>query len=106
MDIGLLYEIDIKTLPQDAQIQGGVLTGFPRKIGKSVIELSATYNILVNGNNIPIGTGPNDNTTGMQNFTGKKNVFTLGYSNEPNLEITQSVPLPMRILGITTEVYY
>ena len=106
MDIGLLYEIDIKTLPQDAQIQGGVLTGFPRKIGKSVIELSATYNILVNGNIIPIGTGPNDNTTGMQNFTGKKNVFTLGYSNEPNLEITQSVPLPMRILGITTEVYY
>jgi len=30
----------------------------------------------------------------------------LGYSLEPNLEISQSVPVPMRILGLTTEVYY
>jgi hypothetical protein len=30
----------------------------------------------------------------------------LGYSLEPNLTITQSIPLPIRILGITTEIYY
>ena len=42
----------------------------------------------------------------MQKFTGKKEVHTLGYSTEPFLTIKQTVPLPFRVLAVTTEVYY
>ena len=105
-DIGLLYSPTIHTLPIDATIQGGQLTGHPRKIGKAVVELSSTYNIQINSNDVILTTVSLNTSSGIESFTGKKEVYVLGYSLEPNLEISQSVPVPMRILGLTTEVYY
>ena len=105
-DIGIDYTTDVQTLPIDSTIQSGQLTGFPRKIGKAIVELSTTYNIQVNSNDILLLDGTNNPSLGLPNFTGKKEVYTLGYSLEPNLTISQSAPLPFRVLGITTEVYY
>jgi len=105
-DIGLLYSPTIHTLPIDATIQGGQLTGHPRKIGKAVVELSSTYNIQINSNDVILTTVSLNTSSGIESFTGKKEVYVLGYSLEPNLEISQSVPVPMRILGLTTEVYF
>ena len=105
-DIGLLYSPTIHTLPIDATIQSGQLTGHPRKIGKAVVELSSTYNIQINSNDVILTTVSLNTSSGIESFTGKKEVYVLGYSLEPNLEISQSVPVPMRILGLTTEVYY
>ena len=105
-DIGLLYSPTIHTLPIDATIQSGQLTGHPRKIGKAVVELSSTYNIQINSNDVILTTVSLNTSSGIESFTGKKEVYVLGYSLEPNLEISQSVPVPMRILGVTTEVYY
>ena len=105
-DIGLLYSPTIHTLPIDATIQGGQLTGHPRKIGKAVVELSSTYNIQINSNDVVLNTVSINTSNGIESFTGKKEVYVLGYSLEPNLEISQSVPVPMRILGLTTEVYF
>lgn len=105
-DIGLLYSPTVHTLPIDATIQGGQLTGHPRKIGKAVVELSSTYNIQINSNDVILTTVSLNTSSGITSFTGKKEVYVLGYSLEPNLEISQSVPVPMRILGLTTEVYY
>ena len=105
-DIGLLYSPTVHTLPIDATIQGGQLTGHPRKIGKAVVELSSTYNIQINSNDVILTTVSLNTSSGIESFTGKKEVYVLGYSLEPNLEISQSVPVPMRILGLTTEVYF
>ena len=44
--------MDIQTLPIDSTspIRGlGSTYGYPRKIGKTVLELSKTYNLQVNG---------------------------------------------------------
>lgn len=111
VDIGLSSTLEIKTLPVEAQIRtsGGTatLTAFPRKIAKATIELSSSYNIKLNGDDVPLNNTANINNSGIvDSFTGKKEVHFLGYDNEPNIEITQSVPLPLRILGITSEVYY
>ena len=105
-DIGLDYDITVETLPQDARLQEGVLTGKPRKIGKAVLELSTTYNVTINSNQVLIGSNPNDSTSGLQSLTGKKEVHTLGYEKDPTLTVSQTAPLPMRVLGITSEVYY
>ncbi len=105
-DIGLDYNITVETLPQDARLQAGVLTGMPRKIGKAVLELSTTYNVTINSNQVLIGSNPNDSTSGLQSLTGKREVHTLGYEKDPTLTVSQTAPLPMRVLGITSEDYY
>jgi hypothetical protein len=108
IDIGLDYTVTIKTLPVNAQVaNSGALTGKPRKIAKAILELSSCYNVKVNTMDVLINNISNlDTSTTLTAFTGKKDVHFLGYSNEPTIEITQSVPLPLRLLGITTEIYY
>ena len=105
-DIGLDYDITVETLPRERATAEGDMIGRPRKIGKSILELSTTYNVNINTNQLLIGSTVNDSTTGLQAFTGKKSVHTLGYNNDPTLTVSQTAPLPMRVLGITTEVYY
>ncbi len=105
-DIGLDFTIDVETLPQDARLSNGVLTGLPRKVGKAVLELSTTYNVTINANQVLIGSNPNDSSSGLQALTGKREVYTLGYEKDPTLTVSQSAPLPMRVLGITSEVYF
>jgi hypothetical protein len=104
-DIGLTYTVEIETLPMDSvqPVRGlGSTYGLPRKIGKTILELSKTYNLQVNGNDVLL----NDNGLQMVGFTGKKDIHTLGYSQTPNVTISQTVPVPMRIVAITSEVYY
>ena len=105
-DIGLDYDITVETLPRERATAEGDMIGRPRKIGKSILELSTTYNVTINTNQLLIGSTVNDLTNGLQSFTGKKEVHTLGYNTDPTLTVSQSAPLPMRVLGITTEVYY
>ncbi len=111
IDIGLSNTLEIKTLPVEPQIRtsGGSasLTSYPRKIAKATIELNNSYNVKLNGNDVLLNNTANINNSGVvDSYTGKKDVHFLGYDNEPDIEITQSVPLPLRILGITSEVYY
>jgi hypothetical protein len=105
-DIGLDFTVEVDTFSTDVVATQGQITGLPRKIAKTIVEVSATYNLQVNSNDVVITTTNVGATSGLESFTGKKEVYVLGYSLEPNLEIRQSAPLPMRVLGITTEVYY
>ena len=105
-DFGLNFDVEIDTFSADAQATEGQITGLPRKIAKAVVELSSTYNIQINSRDVVIATTSIGATSGLESFTGKKEVYILGYSLEPNIEIRQTRPLPMRLLGITTEVYY
>ena len=111
IDIGLDYDVEVQTLPpivlsQPAAGQAGLI-GYPRKIAKAILELSSTYNIKVNTNDVIVQTTSQlDTSTTMNSYTGKKEVHLLGYNNEPTLTITQGIPTPMRVIGITQEVYY
>ena len=71
-----------------------------------ILELSTTYNVTINSNQVLIGSNPNDLSNSLQSLTGKKEVHTLGYEKDPTLTVSQTAPLPMRVLGITSEVYY
>ena len=109
-DIGLSFDLTIKTLPINARVQSrgteSPLIGNPTKIAKAIIELSSSYNLQVNGNDVLINEANIDTSSTLPSYTGKKNVYFLGYNSEPTVEITQTAPLPLRVLGITSEVYY
>ena len=111
IDIGLDFTVNVETLPaviksQPTAGQAGLI-GYPRKIAKTILELSSTFNIKLNDNDVVIQSTSNlDSSATLPSFTGKKEVHILGYSNEPTLTISQSSPTPMRVIGITQEVYY
>ena len=110
VDIGTDFTMQIKTLPVNAKVTAtgtqNPLTGNPTKIAKCILELSSTYNLTVNSNDVLINETTIDTSSAISSYTGKKNVYFLGYNNEPSIDITQSAPLPLRILGITAEVYF
>ena len=110
IDIGIDYTTQIKTLPVNAKVTStgtqSPLVGNPTKIGRCILEVSSTFNLKVNTMDVIINTTTIDTSSGISSFTGKKDVFFLGYNNEPAIDITQSAPLPLRILGITSEVYF
>tara|TARA_R110000744_G_scaffold360238_3_gene467705 strand:- start:228 stop:2714 length:2487 start_codon:yes stop_codon:yes gene_type:complete len=111
IDIGLNYVIEITTMPADGLIgsssSASPLTAHPRKIAKAIFNLSNSYNIKVNEMDVLINEISDlDTSAGLTSFTGQKEVHFLGYDTNPTMDITQSVPLPIRILTITTEIYY
>jgi hypothetical protein len=110
VDIGIDFTLNIKTLPVNAKVttrgSDSPLVGNPTKIAKAIIELSNSYNLKINGNDLLINTTSIDTSSTLPSYTGKKDVYFLGYDNEPSIEITQSAPLPLRVLGITAEVYF
>lgn len=110
VDIGIDFTLNIKTLPVNAKVttrgSDSPLVGNPTKIAKAIIELSNSYNLKINGNDLLINTTSIDTSSTLPSYTGKKDVYFLGYDNEPSIEITQSAPLPLRVLGITSEVYF
>jgi hypothetical protein len=42
----------------------------------------------------------------VDKVTGKKEFFFLGYDRQPTLKITQTAPLPLKVLGVALEVVY
>ena len=107
-DIGLNYTVEIDTLPIESTqaVRGlGSVYGMPKKIGKTVLELNKTYNLQLNGNDVLLNNGISTSSS-LVSFTGKKEIYALGYSTEPNIQIRQSIPVPFRIVSITSEVYF
>ena len=102
------YTVEIDTLPIESTqaVRGlGSVYGMPKKIGKTVLELNKTYNLQLNGNDVLLNNGISTSSS-LVSFTGKKEIYALGYSTEPNIQIRQSIPVPFRIVSITSEVYF
>ena len=108
-EIGFSFTSSLKTLPVDASVAGGPLTGEPRAITRVNLDLISTLSVSVN--TIPlIIQGVTDTVTNdemaFNPFTGKKEFRLLGYSRDPRVEITQTAPLDLQINGMIVEVAF
>ena len=108
-EIGYSFTSNLKSLPVDAQVQGGPLTGEPRAITRVNLDLLSTLSVSVNSQPLII-QGVTDTVTssemGFNAFTGKKEFRLLGYSRDPRVEITQTAPLDLQINGMIVEVAF
>ncbi len=108
-EIGYSFTSSLKSLPVDAQVQGGPLTGEPRAITRVNLDLLSTLSVSVNSQPLVI-QGVTDTVTssemGFNAFTGKKEFRLLGYSRDPRVEITQTAPLDLQINGMIVEVAF
>lgn len=106
-EVGLDYTVTVKTLPIEPSIQGyASLKGFKKRVLEVNAFLNETQNLTINSNTIPIRTLGTDNLdVGIPSFTGTKTLHgILGYSLTGQIEIGQSAPLKLHLLGMDYKV--
>jgi hypothetical protein len=106
-EVGLDYTVTVKTLPIEPGIKGyASLKGFKKRVLEVNAFLVETQNLTINSNTIPIRTLGTDNLdVGIPEFTGTKTLHgILGYSLTGQIEIGQSAPLKLHLLGMDYKV--
>ena len=111
VNIGFNYTPTLETMPIDKDIQNGPLTGQIKRISRAVIDVADTLNIALqasdsNAKSLVIRQVNFDVTQSVAKVTGKKEFYFLGYDREPTVKITQTEPLPLKVLGMAVEVVY
>jgi hypothetical protein len=109
--VGFNYEPSLETMPIDREVQDGPLTGQIKRLSRAVIDLSDTLNVALQAadntaKSLVIRQVNFDVANPVAKVTGKKEFFFLGYDREPTLKITQTAPLPLKVLGVALEVVY
>ena len=105
-EIGYSFNVEAETLPIDAQVQGGPLTGNPRRVNRVILDLVNTLSVSVNDKRLIIRQVTDDLGAGRIAVTGKEEFRLLGYSKDPTVRITQSAPLSLQINGLIAEVSF
>ena len=109
--VGYNYTPSLETMPVDKELPEGPLTGEPRRISRAIVDLNSVLNMTIKAA---------DNTakslvvqqlgftigSDLTPVTERKEFYFLGYSKEPTITISQTDPLPMKILGMTMEVVF
>jgi hypothetical protein len=109
--VGFNYEPTLETMPIDREVSTGPLTGEIKRISRAVIDLSDTLNVALQAadntaKSLVIRDVAFNVAAPLSKVTGKKEFFFLGYDREPTLKITQTAPLPLKVLGVALEVVY
>jgi len=109
--VGYNYTPSLETMPVDKELPEGPLTGEPRRISRAIVDLNSVLNmnikaadktaksLVVQQLGFTIGSD-------LVPVTERKEFYFLGYSKEPTITISQTDPLPMKILGMTMEVVF
>jgi hypothetical protein len=105
-EIGFDFNVEAETLPLDAQVTNGPLTGEPRSVNRVVVDLLDTLSLSVNGKRLVIRTVTDDFSEDRVAVTGKREFRFLGYSKDPTVKITQTAPMSLQVNGIVAEVTF
>ena len=110
---GYSFTPKLKTLPVDAKLADGPLTGEPREITKIILDLFETSSVNVKApsdtstaRDLIIPNVTDDLSLEKSPVTGKEEFRTLGYSRDPRVIVSQSHPLDLQVNGIIVEVAY
>lgn len=105
-EIGYKFDVVAETLPIDAQVAGGPLTGQPRSVNRVILDLLDTLSVSVNDKELIIRTVLDDFSLDRVAVDGKKEFRLLGYSKDPTIKITQEAPLSLQVNGLVAEVTF
>ena len=104
--IGFPFTATEKTQSLDALVQGGPLTGKPRRITKVVADLQDTKSVVINGTKMLPKYVNNSPAQGIIAVSERKEFFVRGVTKDPKVEITQDKSLPCQVDGIVVEVAF
>jgi len=105
-EVGLPITVYVKTMPVDIRLQTGNRVGFKKRIVEINAVVKDTQHMTIN--NQPVAFRLFDNPLldlPEPTFTGIKRVNgVLGYSREQSIEVAQTLPLKMTLLGLDYRV--
>lgn len=109
--IGFNYTPIIETMPVDKELPTGPLTAQVRRISKAYIDIYDSLNLNVkaadkSAKNLIITQLNFTAGQDLQKVSGKQEFNFLGYDKNPTLTISQSDPLPLKILGVAMEIVF
>ena len=101
VEVGLPYDVEVKTMPVEPRLSSGVITSRKRRILEVSPILDRTQNLAINGNEIPFRELPYTLGTALTTFTGRKRMSPLlGYSSEAQITFTMTKPLFATVLAV------
>jgi hypothetical protein len=105
-EVGLPYTVYAKTMPVDVKLQSGTRIGFKKRIVQVNIIVDKTQHLNINNQPLPFRNFDNPLLDlPIQEFTGIKRIDGVrGYTTDATIEITQTLPLKMTLLGIEFKV--
>jgi hypothetical protein len=104
--VGLPFTVYAKTMPVQLKLQTGDRFGFKKRIVEINAAVNQTQHLVLNNNAVPFRAFDNPLLDDPEpTFTGLKRVNgVLGYSREAAIEISQTLPLKMTLLGLEYKV--
>lgn len=105
-ETGLPYTVYAKTMPVDIKLQSGTRIAFKKRIVQVNVIVDDTQHININGQKLPFRNFDNPLLDlPIQEFTGVKRIDGIrGYTTDATIEITQTLPLKMTLLGLEYKV--
>lgn len=105
-EVGLPFTVYAKTMPAEIKLQTGSRLGFKKRIVEINAVVNKTQHLKLNNNPVPFRSFDNPLLDAAEpEFTGIKRVNgVLGYSREAAIEISQTLPLKMNLLGLDYRV--
>jgi hypothetical protein len=105
-EVGLPFTVFAKTMPSEIKLQTGTRIGFKKRIVEITALVDNTQHLALNQNPVPFRTFDNPLLNLPEpTFTGSKRVNgVLGYSREASIEISQTLPLKMTLLGLEYKI--
>ena len=105
-EIGYKFDVELTTNPIDANTGIGPVTGLPRALTSVYLDLNKTLSCAVNNKGMIFRNVTDDLSQQLSSFTGKKEFRLLGYSQDPQITITQDAPLNLQVNGIVAELIF
>ena len=102
-EVGLAFNVVIKTLPFEPRMSVGVRTGFKKRILEVNALLYETQHLIINNVLVPIRTLDTPGTLDQSTieFTGTKVINgLLGYTKDAQITVSQNLPLKLTLLGL------
>lgn len=105
-EVGLPFTVYAKTMPVEIKLQTGTRIAFKKRIVEINAIVDDTQHLELNSNPVPFRSFDNPLLDeAVAEFTGIKRVNgVLGYSREQAIEISQSLPQKMTLLGLEYKV--
>jgi len=109
IQMGLNYQFEVETLPPELQVNGeGASVGEKRRIIKVSAVLDETLNLRISriqrSATLNIRQVNDDLSLEPPKITGRQDFRLLGWDDEGIVNITQTVPLPVTLLGLNVEM--
>jgi hypothetical protein len=105
-EVGLPITVYIKTMPVEVKLQTGTRVGFKKRIVEVNAIVNQTQHLNINNQPVPFQNFDNPLLDiAIAPFTGIKRLNGVrGYTRDAVIEITQTLPLKMTLLGIEYKV--